>query len=171
VSNLHRISQFDIFWGYGPISFAHLRPNLGPDIAIIESWCGDDARRAEETMHCSEVDDCRITVHVYQPPREAESNVIAPPFIPSRMYPPFPQSPLLVGENKSDSRSPYSHCPSTPLHSHERTCRIHARRRCMVAHRCLHITTARSCTVPANRSNSHPYLVQARLVPAVSSTM
>ena len=77
---------------------------------------------------------------------------------------------LLVGENKSDSRPPYSHFPSTPLHRHERTCRIHAHRRRMVAHHCLHITTARSCMVPANRSNSHPHLDQARLGPAISSS-
>ena len=167
---------FDIFRGYGPISSARLQPNLGPDIAVIEFWREDDARRAEETMHCSEVDDCSITVHVYQPPRKNEFSVNAPPFIPSGMYPrlgpgspPPPQSPLLVGENKSDSRSPYSHSPSTLLRHHERTCHIRAHRRCM-AHRYLRTTTARSCMVPANRSNSHPYLVQARLVPAASST-
>jgi len=114
-------------------------------------------------MRCSEIDDCSITVHIYQPPRKAEFNVTAPPFIPSGLYPrlgpgcpPLPQSPLLVGENESDSRSPHSHSPSTPLHRHERACRIRVHRQCMVAHRCLHITTARSCTVPANRSNPHP---------------
>lgn len=168
---------FDIFRGYGPISSARLQPNLGPDIAIIEFWREDDARRAEETMHCSEVDDCSITVHAYQPPRKAEFSVSAPPFIPQGLYPrlgpgspPLPQSPLLVGGNKSDSRSLYSHPPSTPLHRHDRACHIHAHRRCTVAHRCLRITAARSCTVPANKSSSHLPLVQARLVPAASST-
>lgn len=109
---------FDIFRGYGPISSARLQPNLGPDIAIIEFWREDDARRAEETMHCSEVDDCSITVHIYHPPRKAEFNVAAPAFIPSGLpsglypriglgSPPLPQSPLLVRGHKSDSRSPY----------------------------------------------------------------
>jgi len=103
---------FDIFRGYGPISSARLQPNLGPDIAIIEFWREDDARRAEETMHCSEIDDCSITVHVYQPPRKAEFNIAAPSFIPSGLYPrlgpgspPLPQSPLLVGGHEPDSGS------------------------------------------------------------------
>ena len=60
---------------------------------VIEFWNEDDAKVAEEAMHCAEVDGYNIAVQVYHPPpvnphtpRRAGSegfNATAQPFVPS----------------------------------------------------------------------------------------
>jgi hypothetical protein len=62
---------------------------------MVEFWNEDDARAAEEALHCAEVDGQNIAVQVYQPRRTsgtvAEFNTNAPTFVPSgSVYSPYP---------------------------------------------------------------------------------
>jgi len=59
---------------------------------MVEFWDEGDAIRAEEAMHCAEVEGQNIVVQVYQPRRPApEFNVAAPAFVPTSLaYSPYP---------------------------------------------------------------------------------
>lgn len=80
---------FDTFRGFGAIASCRMHPEMGPDVGVVTFWREEDATRAEEVMHMSEVDDYNISVKVWLPMRDlrkqkaSEFNPQAPSFIPS----------------------------------------------------------------------------------------
>jgi len=80
---------FDTFRGFGAIASCRMHPDLGHDVGIVTFWREEDATRAEEVMHMSEVDDFNISVKVWHPGRGMgkgrvlEFNPQAPSFVPS----------------------------------------------------------------------------------------
>ncbi|KIO22878.1 hypothetical protein M407DRAFT_78768 [Tulasnella calospora MUT 4182] len=82
---------YDLFRPFGPLANVRSEAGFGPDIGVVEFWSEDDARRAEEAMHCAEVGDQNISIQVYQPRRapgaHTDFSANAPPFVPaSLMY-------------------------------------------------------------------------------------
>ncbi|KAJ7031961.1 hypothetical protein C8F04DRAFT_670008 [Mycena alexandri] len=81
---------YDIFRPYGALASARTPTHFGVDTGMVEFWNEDDARQAEEAMHCADVLGQNIAVQVYQPRRTAsggtvgaEFNTNAPSFVPS----------------------------------------------------------------------------------------
>ncbi|KAF8885915.1 hypothetical protein CPB85DRAFT_1336790 [Mucidula mucida] len=76
---------YDLFRPFGALASVRAHTQFGPDTGMVEFWNEDDARMAEEAMHCAEVDGQNIAVQVYQQRRTsgAEFNVTAPAFVPS----------------------------------------------------------------------------------------
>ncbi|PFH50621.1 hypothetical protein AMATHDRAFT_144718 [Amanita thiersii Skay4041] len=93
---------YDLFRPYGALASARTPTHFGPDTGMIEFWHEEDARHAEEAMHCAEVDGQNIAVQAYQPRRSAsgsfpEFSPAAPAFVPAAsVYSPYPSqvSPL-----------------------------------------------------------------------------
>ncbi|KAF7360217.1 hypothetical protein MVEN_00750500 [Mycena venus] len=88
---------YDIFRPFGALASARTPTHFGVDTGMVEFWNEDDARQAEEAMHCADVQGQNIAVQVYQPRRTAsggghgEFNTSAPSFVPSgSMYYPTP---------------------------------------------------------------------------------
>ncbi|KAG6867065.1 hypothetical protein C0993_007110, partial [Termitomyces sp. T159_Od127] len=87
---------YDLFRPFGALASAHTHTHFGPDTGTVEFWNEDDARAAEDAMHCADVDGRNIAVHVYQSRRTSAAlsdfNSNAPPFVPAApLFP--PQSP------------------------------------------------------------------------------
>lgn len=87
---------YDIFRPYGALASARTHTHFGPDTGMVEFWNEDDARSAEDAMHCADVEGQNIAVQVYQQRRTSggvgEFNTAAPTFIPSgSMYTYSPQ--------------------------------------------------------------------------------
>ncbi|KAK0470555.1 hypothetical protein IW261DRAFT_1345453 [Armillaria novae-zelandiae] len=78
---------YDIFRPYGALASARTHTHFGPDTGMVEFWNEDDARNAEDAMHCADVEGQNIAVQVYQQRRTSgavsEFNTAAPTFIPS----------------------------------------------------------------------------------------
>ena len=77
---------YDIFRPYGALASARTQAGFGNDTGVVEFWREEDAVRAEEAMHCSDVDGSSIAVQVYQQRRTSgvpEFSVNAPAFVPS----------------------------------------------------------------------------------------
>lgn len=79
---------YDIFRPFGALASVRTQTTFGPDTGVVEFWREDDAREAEEAMHCADVEGQNIAVQVYQPRRAgpavaSEFNVAAPTFVPS----------------------------------------------------------------------------------------
>lgn len=75
---------YDMFRPFGALASAKTQTHFGPDTGVVEYYNEDDAKMAEEAMHCAEVDGQNIAVQVYHP-RFSPS---APAFVPS--YSPYP---------------------------------------------------------------------------------
>jgi polyadenylate-binding protein len=78
---------YDIFRPYGAIASARTQTGFGPDTGMVEFWREEDARVAEEAMHCVEMEGQNIAVQIYHP-RRSSGNVdtlssSAPAFVPS----------------------------------------------------------------------------------------
>lgn len=71
---------------------------FGKDTGVVEFWREEDARDAEEAMHCADVEGQNIAVQVYQPRRAgatmSEFNAAAPTFVPTGAI--MPQYPTQV---------------------------------------------------------------------------
>ncbi|KAJ7821027.1 hypothetical protein B0H14DRAFT_3471885 [Mycena olivaceomarginata] len=86
---------YDIFRPFGALASVRMQ-HLGVDTGLVQFWNEDDARQAEEAMHCADVQNQNIAVQVYQPRRTAsgghgEFNPSAPSFVPSgSIYYPTP---------------------------------------------------------------------------------
>ena len=85
---------FDLFRPYGPLYSARIQHPTGvynasddSGTGIVEFYREEDAKKAEEELHCAEVGDRNIAVTVYHQPRRSnttsEISATAPPFIPS----------------------------------------------------------------------------------------
>lgn len=83
---------YDLFRPFGALASVRTQTQFGPDIAMVEFWDEGDAIRAEEAMHCADVEGQNIAVQIYQPRRPApEFNVAAPSFVPAGLaYSPYP---------------------------------------------------------------------------------
>ncbi|KAJ7703728.1 hypothetical protein B0H17DRAFT_1326830 [Mycena rosella] len=89
---------YDIFCPFGALASARTPTHFGIDTGMVEFWNEDDARQAEESMHCADVQGHNISVQVYQPRRTsggavAEFNTSAPSFVPSGSMHGYPQAP------------------------------------------------------------------------------
>ncbi|KAG6861390.1 hypothetical protein C0995_000796 [Termitomyces sp. Mi166 len=107
---------YDLFRPFGALASARTQTHFGADTGTVEFWNEDDARAAEEAMHCADVDGHNIAVQIYQARRASgnfasEFNTNAPAFVPSgSVYPaayPAHYSPSPRG-------SPYSVRASLP---------------------------------------------------------
>ncbi|KAG7094892.1 hypothetical protein E1B28_005699 [Marasmius oreades] len=83
---------YDLFRPYGALASVRTQTHFGPDTGLIEFWNEEDARNAEEALHCADVEGQNIAVQIYQPKRTAsgsipEFNANAPTFIPGSIYP------------------------------------------------------------------------------------
>lgn len=70
--------------------------SFGTDTGVVEFWREEDAREAEEALHCLEVQGSNIAVQIYQPRRASnisEFSPTAPTFVPSGAVFSTPGSP------------------------------------------------------------------------------
>ncbi|TFK26546.1 hypothetical protein FA15DRAFT_679488 [Coprinopsis marcescibilis] len=104
---------YEVFRPFGALASVRAPTQFGPDTGIVEFWNENDARNAEEAMHCAEVEGQNIAVQVYHPPRRtsasfSEFNPGAATFVPSSaFYPsPYPSQPPYSPPRGSPYRSP-----------------------------------------------------------------
>ncbi|GLB42130.1 putative RNA recognition motif containing protein [Lyophyllum shimeji] len=117
---------YDLFRPFGALASVRTQTHFGPDTGTIEFWNEDDARAAEEAMHCADVEGQNIAVQVYQARRTSgavnEFSANAPTFVPSgsmfsaypaQYSPPLPQrgSPYSVRQPQQPPVSPFVHGP------------------------------------------------------------
>ncbi|KAI0251082.1 hypothetical protein BJV78DRAFT_1392761 [Lactifluus subvellereus] len=120
---------YDLFRPFGALASAHNQAGFGKDTGVVEFWREEDARRAEEALHCSEIEGRNIAVQLYQHRRASgvvsEFSPSAPPFVPSgSAYPtPYPTqySPPRASPYHARSPLPFIHGPGqqvqlAPLH-------------------------------------------------------
>ena len=87
---------FDLFRPFGALASARTQTHFGADTGMVEFWNENDARQAEDALHCADIEGQNIAVQVYQPRRTSggaipEFNASAPTFVPSgSMYSPYP---------------------------------------------------------------------------------
>ncbi|KAI0266520.1 hypothetical protein BC834DRAFT_132691 [Gloeopeniophorella convolvens] len=78
---------YDLFRPYGALASARTQAGFGKDTGLVEYWREEDARRAEEALHCADVEGQNIAVQLYQHRRASgvlsEFSPSAPPFVPS----------------------------------------------------------------------------------------
>ncbi|KAG2008227.1 polyadenylate-binding protein [Coprinopsis cinerea AmutBmut pab1-1] len=111
---------YDLFRPYGALASARTQTPFGPDTGMVEFWNENDARTAEEALHCAEVEGQNIAVQIYQQPRRtsasfSEFNPSAAAFVPSGSFfspPPYagqysPHSPPRGSPYRSPLGSPY----------------------------------------------------------------
>ncbi|KAI0942169.1 hypothetical protein AcV7_002677 [Taiwanofungus camphoratus] len=85
---------YDLFRPYGALASVRMQAGFGKDTGVVEFWREEDAREAEEAMHCADVEGQNIAVQLYQPRRAgatlSEFNPTAPTFIPTGSVFPYP---------------------------------------------------------------------------------
>ncbi|KAF8889597.1 hypothetical protein BD779DRAFT_1439034 [Infundibulicybe gibba] len=78
---------YDLFRPYGALASVRTQTLFGPDTGMVEFWNEQDARQAEDDLHCADIDGQNIAVQVYQPRRTSgnvgEFSPNAPSFVPS----------------------------------------------------------------------------------------
>ncbi|KAG6830032.1 hypothetical protein H0H87_009495 [Tephrocybe sp. NHM501043] len=115
---------YDLFRPFGALASVRTQTHFGADTGTVEFWNEDDARAAEEAMHCADVDGHNIAVQVYQARRTSgtvtsEFNTNAPAFVPSgSMFPGYPAqyspsrgSPFSVRAPLPPAGAPFVHGP------------------------------------------------------------
>ncbi|KAG5652795.1 hypothetical protein H0H81_003625 [Sphagnurus paluster] len=114
---------YDLFRPFGALASARTQTHFGPDTGTIEFWNEDDARAAEEAMHCADVEGQNIAVQLYQVRRTSgainEFSPNAPTFVPSgSMFPAYPSqysptrgSPYQVRQVSQPQPAPFVHGP------------------------------------------------------------
>ena len=81
---------YDLFRPFGALASAHTGVQFGPNSGSVQFWREDEARRAEEELHCAEIDEGQsIAVQTYNSQRRgpgghapSEISPNAPPFVP-----------------------------------------------------------------------------------------
>ena len=85
---------YDLFRPFGALASVRTQTGFGSDSGIVEFWREEDARIAEEAMHCFEVDGQNIAVTIFQNRRASggptEFSAHAAPFVPSGSVYPYP---------------------------------------------------------------------------------
>ena len=88
---------YDLFRPFGALASVRTQVGFGKDTGVVEFWRGEDAREAEEAMHCADVEGQNIAVQIYMPKKAgatmSEFNVAAPTFVPQGMMMPYAQVP------------------------------------------------------------------------------
>ncbi|KAI0729775.1 hypothetical protein C8Q72DRAFT_992455 [Fomitopsis betulina] len=107
---------YDLFRPYGALASVRTQSPFGRDTGIVEYWREEDAREAEEAMHCADVEGQNIAVQVYQPRRggagPSEFNVTAPAFVPTGSVFPYPT------QYSPPRAPPYQPQPRSPVFVH-----------------------------------------------------
>ncbi|KAI0078354.1 hypothetical protein K474DRAFT_1594173 [Panus rudis PR-1116 ss-1] len=107
---------YDLFRPFGALASVRTQAPFGKDTGVVEFWREEDARQAEEAMHCAEVDGQNIAVQIYQPKRAgatlSEFNATAPTFIPTGSIFPYPT------QYSPPRASPYQTTPRSPVFVH-----------------------------------------------------
>ncbi|EIW78589.1 hypothetical protein CONPUDRAFT_156564 [Coniophora puteana RWD-64-598 SS2] len=103
---------YDLFRPFGALSSARIQSTFGTVNGIVEFWREEDARIAEEAMHCADVEGQNIAVQIYQSRRAAgghapEFNAHAPTFVPSGSVFPYP-SPNQYSPSRASHYPPRS---------------------------------------------------------------
>jgi polyadenylate-binding protein len=104
---------FDLFRSFGALASVRAQTGFGQDTGLVEFWREEDARRAEEALHCAEIEGQNIAVQLYNRRGSgilSEFSPRAPPFVPSgSAYPsPYPTQVSFQSLN----RRPLSHSQS-----------------------------------------------------------
>ncbi|KAI0300142.1 hypothetical protein B0F90DRAFT_1629948 [Multifurca ochricompacta] len=120
---------YNLFRPFGALASVRAQTSLGKATGVVEFWREEDARRAEEALHCTEIEGQNIAVQLYQHRRTSgvlsEFSPSAPPFVPSgSAYPtPYPTqySPPRASPYHARSPLPFIHGPGqqvqlAPLH-------------------------------------------------------
>ncbi|OBZ67782.1 Polyadenylate-binding protein, cytoplasmic and nuclear [Grifola frondosa] len=85
---------YDLFRPFGALASARTQAGFGKDTGVVEFWVEEDARNAEEALHCTEIDGQNIAVQEYQPRRPGaamgEFSANAPSFVPTGSVFPYP---------------------------------------------------------------------------------
>lgn len=112
---------YDLFRPYGAIASARTQTGFGPETGMVELWREEDARVAEDAMHCTEVEGQNIAVQVYQQRRTSGTvdtfSASAPAFVPSGSMFPYPTQVRLflsafVCSSPNNVRSTRPHAPA-----------------------------------------------------------
>ncbi|KAF9226003.1 hypothetical protein BS17DRAFT_871093 [Gyrodon lividus] len=113
---------YDLFRPYGAIASARTQTGFGSDTGVVEFWREEDARIAEEAMHCFEVEGQNIAVTVYQGRRTSgsatEFSAHAPTFVPSGSVYPYPTQVITVPFYSPPRAPPYPTSPRGPMFVH-----------------------------------------------------
>ncbi|KAF8504399.1 hypothetical protein F5888DRAFT_1605810 [Russula emetica] len=116
----HTDSQlYDLFRPFGALASAHTQAGFGKDTGVVEFWREEDARRAEEALHCADIEGQNIAVQLYQHRRTSgvvsEFSPSAPSFVPSgtAFTTPYPTqySPPRASPFHARSPLPFIHGP------------------------------------------------------------
>ncbi|KAI9438564.1 hypothetical protein H4582DRAFT_1949444 [Lactarius indigo] len=119
---------FDLFRPFGALASVRAQTSFGQDTGLVEFWREEDARRAEEALHCADIEGQNIAVQLYHRRGSgvlSEFSPRAPPFVPSgSAYPtPYPTqySPPRASPYHPRSPLPFIHGPGqqvqlAPLH-------------------------------------------------------
>ncbi|EKM58059.1 uncharacterized protein PHACADRAFT_116674 [Phanerochaete carnosa HHB-10118-sp] len=106
---------YDLFRPFGALASVRTQVGFGKDTGLVEFWREEDAREAEEAMHCADVEGQNIAVQIYMPKRAgatmSEFNVAAPTFVPQGMIMPYAQVPQYVPPPRSPYQPPRSPLP------------------------------------------------------------
>ena len=85
---------YDLFRQFGALASVRTQAGFGSDTGVVEFWREDDARDAEEAMHCADVGGQNIAVQIYNPRKASaitEFSPNAPPFVPGGTMMPYAQ--------------------------------------------------------------------------------
>ncbi|KAM5533758.1 hypothetical protein V8D89_012533 [Ganoderma adspersum] len=107
---------YDLFRPFGALASVRTQAPFGKDTGVIEFWREEDAREAEESMHCADVEGQNIVVQIYQPRRAgaivSEFSPNAPSFVPSGSVFPYP------AQYSPPRQSPYGGPRQQPVFIH-----------------------------------------------------
>ncbi|KAI9567562.1 hypothetical protein HD554DRAFT_2023797 [Boletus coccyginus] len=107
---------YDLFRPFGAIASVRTQTGFGSDTGVVEFWREEDARIAEEAMHCVEVEGQNIAVTIYQGRRTSgsatEFSAHAPTFVPSGSVYPYPT------QYSPPRAHPFSTPPRAPIFIH-----------------------------------------------------
>ncbi|KAL6306379.1 hypothetical protein BKA93DRAFT_774393 [Sparassis latifolia] len=85
---------YDLFRPFGALASVRIQAGFGKDTGVVEFWREEDAREAEEAMHCADVEGQNIAVQIYQPRRAgatiSDFSPTAPVFVPTGSVFPYP---------------------------------------------------------------------------------
>ncbi|OCH86497.1 hypothetical protein OBBRIDRAFT_761221 [Obba rivulosa] len=85
---------YDLFRPFGALASVRTQAPFGRDTAVVEFWREEDARDAEEALHCAEVGGQNIVVQIYLPRRAgaamSDFSPNAAPFVPAGSVFPYP---------------------------------------------------------------------------------
>ncbi|CAL1699509.1 unnamed protein product [Somion occarium] len=107
---------YDLFRPFGALHSVRAQSPYGQNTGIVEYWREEDARVAEEAMHCAEVEGQNIAVQIWHAKRAGATmtdfNAAAPAFVPTGSIYPYPT------QYSPPRSTPYQATPRSPLFVH-----------------------------------------------------